>query len=328
MNSFIRTATGLVLVINNKPYTVESNHQNYTEIVDALRQKRWNDIPDLIAVARKLKAWAEGADEVDDEFQVDVDGGVILFKGEVVRGVIADRILDMYGDGFDVTPMTNFLANLYKNPSARAVEELYQWMENNGITITEDGHLLAFKRVRADFKSFYDGTTDNAIGSTPELPRNKVDDRSNNTCSYGLHFCSQAYLPMYQGGQGKVLLLKINPADVVSIPTDYNHAKGRACKYYVIDELKGDARVGIETHNVIPQPVITEQTNYNVSNAYKAGYQAGYKDGRGKKAQYASYDDSDFVDDDGDLDLDLDDDYAAGYEAGRAAGRAKAPKLY
>ena len=60
------------------------------------------------------------------------------------------------------------------------------------------------------------------------MPRNAVDDRRHNTCSTGLHFCSWAYLPHYHGAQGRVLVLKIDPANVVSIPSDYANAKGRA----------------------------------------------------------------------------------------------------
>ena len=33
------------------------------------------------------------------------------------------------------------------------------------------------------------------------------------------------------------MIVKINPRDVVSIPTDYNNAKGRACRYEVIGEV-------------------------------------------------------------------------------------------
>ena len=36
------------------------------------------------------------------------------------------------------------------------------------------------------------------------------------------------------------MILKINPADVVSIPTDYNGAKGRCCKYEVIAQVTGN----------------------------------------------------------------------------------------
>lgn len=320
MNSFIRTQTGLSLVIANKPYTVESGHQNYDEIVQALRDKRWSEIPDLINIASAVAKYVAETDTSGGDLEVDVLGGAVLFRGEPVRGVLVNRILDMAADGFDVTPMAKFLANLYANPSNKAVEQLYGWMEANGITITEDGFLLAFKRVRDDYKSFHDGTTDNSIGSTPELPRNKVDDRSEVTCSHGLHFCSHAYLPHYHGGSGRVLLLKINPADVVSIPTDYNNAKGRACKYLILDELKGDAREGIETHNVIPQPVITEQTDYNATDAYKAGYRAGYRDGRGKQARFKS---ADFT-----LWRGKEDEYERGYDAGRVDGRNKRPNLF
>jgi hypothetical protein len=40
-----------------------------------------------------------------------------------------------------------------------------------------------------------------------------------------------------------VMILKINPADVVSIPTDYDGAKGRCCAYEVVAEVVGDPAV-------------------------------------------------------------------------------------
>jgi acyl carrier protein len=324
MNSMLRTHDGMSLVIDNKPYTVQDRHQNYELIKQALREKRWSDIPNLINTAQQVKQYVEATLKTDQALEVDIENSTVTFRGEPVHGILVDRILDMAADEFDVTPMALFLANLYENPSNKAVEQLYDWMEANGITITEDGHLLAFKRVNHEFKSFYDGTTDNSIGTTPSLPRNKVDDRSEVTCSHGLHFCSQAYLPHYHGGQGKVLLLKINPRDVVSIPTDYNNAKGRACAYLILDELKGDARVGIEEHNVVPQAVVVSSDDVNKSNAYKEGYAAGYKDGRGKKASGTSY----AVQYAGDQQTGGGIDYAAGYTAGRQDGRAKKPNLY
>lgn len=329
MNSMLRTHDGMSLVIDNKPYTVQDRHQNYELIKQALREKRWSDIPNLINTAQQVKQYVEATLKTDQALEVDLENSTVTFRGEPVHGILVDRILDMAADEFDVTPMALFLANLYENPSNKAVEQLYSWMEANGITITEDGHLLAFKRVNHEFKSFYDGETDNSIGTTPSLPRNKVDDRSEVTCSHGLHFCSQAYLPHYHGGQGKVLLLKINPRDVVSIPTDYNNAKGRACAYLILDELKGDARVGIEEHNVVPQAVVLSSDDVNKSNAYKAGYAAGYKDGRGKKARGTSYNEDDYVDSDNSDDATNGrDEYVNGYEAGRLDGRQQRPNLY
>jgi hypothetical protein len=70
------------------------------------------------------------------------------------------------------------------------------------------------------------------------MDRNTVDDDQNRTCSTGLHFCSKEYLGSF-GGQ-RILILKINPRDVVSIPTDYNASKGRACRYEIADEIDKD----------------------------------------------------------------------------------------
>jgi hypothetical protein len=37
----------------------------------------------------------------------------------------------------------------------------------------------------------------------------------------------------------RVVIVKINPADVVSIPSDYKNTKGRCCRYEVIAEFEG-----------------------------------------------------------------------------------------
>jgi hypothetical protein len=79
------------------------------------------------------------------------------------------------------------------------------------------------------------------------MARNAVDDRSEVTCSQGLHFCSQEYLKSFSGDQ--IVVLKINPADVVSIPVDYNNTKGRCAAYQVIDVLsQEDFNKAMNTH--------------------------------------------------------------------------------
>ena len=42
--------------------------------------------------------------------------------------------------------------------------------------------------------------------------------------------------------------MKVNPADVVSIPTDYNNTKARVCQYEVIGELTHE-EAGLDTHS-------------------------------------------------------------------------------
>jgi hypothetical protein len=160
--------------------------------------------------------------------------------------------------------MIKFMDNLMLNPSKRAVDELYGFLEKHGNPITPDGKFLAYKKVRSDYKDVHSGTTLNKpaelldgndhvkmsfpMGQKGEvtvavvngvtvvsMPRNEVDDDKDRTCSYGLHFCAKDYLGHF-GGE-RVVIVKIDPADVVSIPADYNDAKGRACKYEVVGEI-------------------------------------------------------------------------------------------
>jgi hypothetical protein len=57
--------------------------------------------------------------------------------------------------GFDVSRYVKFLELLIQNPSSSSVNELWDFMENNNLPISEDGHLLAYKKVRFDFKDIY-----------------------------------------------------------------------------------------------------------------------------------------------------------------------------
>lgn len=327
-NSFIFTRGGLSVIIDNTPYSTESSHPNYDQIINALRAREWNKIPDLINVSKAVEQYVAD-NKATGNVRVDAEHGIVFYKEEAMHNTVTEQILSMMRDNFPIEPLCKFLDRLMLNPSKKTVDELYRWMAINGMTVDEEGYLIAYKRVQADFTSFHDSKTMNAVGTYVEMSRNAVDDRSENTCSTGLHFCSQAYLPHYCGGSGQVLLLQIDPADVVSIPTDYNSSKGRACCYFVLKALEGDARVNIETEDVLPQPVMMDTADVNKSDTYKSAYAIGYKDGRGKQKKVVKeryeYDSVDDEYDDSHKDLKDD---ADGYIDGYADGRAKKPKLY
>jgi hypothetical protein len=110
------------------------------------------------------------------------------------------------------------------------------FLEVNDMPITPDGHFLTYKAVTSDYKDFHTGKFDNSIGAKPEMPRHEVDDNRAITCSRGLHAANKDYASSF-GGTGHLMVCKVNPKDVVSIPNDYNNAKMRVSKYEVIDEV-------------------------------------------------------------------------------------------
>lgn len=159
-----------------------------------------------------------------------------------VEETIGKRLMRLYDNGQDVKAMLMFLGKLSRNPNWESIKDIYRFMDHNELPITDDGDIIAYKIVAPDYKDIHTGTMDNSVGSIVKMSRNAVEFNREQTCSSGLHFCSKEYLPQYGGffgdrSNGHVMVLKINPMNIVSIPTDYNNAKGRACEYEVIDEI-------------------------------------------------------------------------------------------
>jgi len=223
------------VMIDNRMRIIDSTHINYRAIrawfeinsnssLDELR--RLVDIPSFIAQVT--------------EGRVQVGDGEVRFDDKPIHGVISDRLVAMLRDGLPIQPLARFLDNLMNNPLETARDELYLWLEESKMPITPDGHFLAFKKVRSDFASYWDSRVSNKVGDVVEMDRDSVDPNRHQTCSAGLHFCSWSYLPHYCGNQGKVVVVKINPADVVAIPSDYDNAKGRTWRYLVVGEVPED----------------------------------------------------------------------------------------
>lgn len=227
---FLIQGKNIVVVIGNTSHTVNSTHIAYDKVKAAIKAGDWTTVLDCIEPKKAVINFGKG--------NVSIQGETIFWKDREMHSAMTKRLVQMIREDFPVEPMIAFMENLMDNPSKRAVDELYGFLEQNTLPITPDGHFLAYKKVRQDYKDVHSGTMDNSVGQVVEMERNMVDDDQNRTCSTGLHFCSRDYLNHF-GGE-RIVVLKINPRDVVSIPTDYNNSKGRACRYEVIDEIDKD----------------------------------------------------------------------------------------
>jgi len=217
----------IVVVIGSVSHTISSTHIAYERVKAAIKADDWETVESIIDPKQIVIEYGNG--------DIAIEGEKFFWKGQELHTSLTVRIIQMYQDGFPIEPMVNFMENLMLNPSKRAVTELYGFLEKGNLPITPDGYFLAYKKVKQDYTDCHTGTMDNSVGKVVEMERNMVDDDQNRTCSTGLHFCSREYLNHF-GGE-RVMILKINPRDVVSIPNDYNDTKGRACRYEVIDEI-------------------------------------------------------------------------------------------
>jgi hypothetical protein len=279
---YIIQGNNVTVVIGNKPHTISKTHITYNKVIDAIKASDWETVQSIIEPKKVVLDYGQG--------RVSIKGETLYWDGEEFNGTIAVRMINMLQEGFTIEPLVKFMENLFENPSKRSVDELYSFLEKNNLPITPDGHFLAYKRVREDYKDCHSGTMDNSPGQVLTMARNKVDDNQNNTCSYGLHFCSEGYLKHFGGS--RTVIVKINPRDVVSIPNDYNQTKGRACRYEVVgevgvnpdDEAEFNKSVQSNANNntyVAPKPV-TKEGSTDFYRGYTDGYEGERYRGSGK----------------------------------------------
>ncbi len=291
----------VVTVTNLQTGAVTQFFKNDTMYETALELVKTGQFAEVEKLSAKVAVSKFVSSDSESRVKVTIEGN----SGYVTIGdfktplhdVFVTRIIKMVADGFDNKPLLNFIANLYQNPSATAVNELFLFIEQNELPITEDGHLIAYKIVRADYTDIHSGTFNNRPGSICEMPRNQVDDNRQNTCSRGLHFCSRSYLSHYGNGRtDRCVLVKINPADVVSIPNDYNNAKGRTWRYEVVGEVEDGwidtlpntdytASSVVNSKGAEVAKEVVKESNRATGDSgrplltYFDGYKDGYKDG-------------------------------------------------
>ena len=231
--NFILGSDSLTVFVDGASYTINKQAKTYELVLQAVRSKDINVVRSAVNIKEIIVSSLNSAST-----DVRIEGASIFYKDREVTGLIASRVFEVIRLGLDVQPMVKFIENLMQNPSKHAVDELFGFLEACTLPITPDGHFLAYKRVREDYLDCHSGKIDNSVGSIPEMDRNAVDDDRNNTCSYGLHFCSFDYLKSFHGD--RIVIVKVNPKDVVSIPKDYNNSKGRTCRYEVVGESELD----------------------------------------------------------------------------------------
>lgn len=169
----------------------------------------------------------------DKDFEY-AEGGHVYYKNRKIPHGICSKILAFVDEELPFTPLLNFVKNLYLNPSMSAVEQLFDFLDHKNMPITPDGCFLAYKAVKSNFKDKYSGKFDNSIGNTVSIERNTVDDNRNAACSHGLHVGTIEYVKGYGSGSDVVVIVKVNPKDVVSVPVDHDCQKLRCCEYKVV----------------------------------------------------------------------------------------------
>ena len=241
MSSFsakINNGGTLTGVIDGRVLTVDSAHFNYNKLYQAFKDGDADSFLDLFDAINNVTAQVSAK----SGGKAELVGEVINYDGKPLHNEMTRRMIEILRSGEDISYLLLFIDNLMQNPSKRAIDESWAFLSHKNLPITTDGCFLAYKCVRENYLDKHSGTYDNRPGAVLEMARNAVDDNCNRTCSYGFHCGSLEY----SGPQGafwqtgdKVLIVKVNPKDIVSIPADHSAQKLRTCRYEVVDEYRG-----------------------------------------------------------------------------------------
>lgn len=233
--------------------TIPETHVSFQPIIDLLMSgkatdEEVRDLTDvLVTVARKMSALSE---------RVSIDGTDVYFDGDPLAGELTEVIKSLFAEGnTNFRPLVNFLEKAKQNPSQKSVDDLYRWIKKGDLVIDPDGDIIAYKGVGKDKNgvsqsihkgnAFVDGVEfhghiPNAPGTVVSMARSVVVDDPHIGCSVGLHAGTYDYAMQYLGWQNetRLILVKINPRDVVSVPVDEQDRKMRVARYTVLTEIE------------------------------------------------------------------------------------------
>jgi len=272
MKAHILTENSLTVVIGGKAHTMNNDHPAWHQAKEALSNEDWDRLEGLFDVEKAV------GDYLDADASIEVKNGGILYMGEHIHNLVVDKVLYFMKNGLPYKPLVKFLGKLMENPSRRAVNELYTFLEHKAMPITPDGNFLAYKGVTSEFEDFHTRSFDNSVGSVLEMTRNSVCDDANIGCSDGFHAGSHEYAKGYASSGGNLMVVEIDPRDVVSVPTDCDCQKLRTAKYKVVHHMETIERPldeGLNDHYGDYEDI--EENESEIIDDYNEGWYAGYR---------------------------------------------------
>lgn len=184
-------------------------------------------------------------------------------------------------DTLRIETYKNFWTLMSLNPDEKCRQNLYWFLEKNGLVISKHGFFVAYRNV--DPTSQEGIYTDNhthtfkiKVGEMVTMDRAQCDDNQEVTCSRGLHLGARTWLKHnYCGSIGLTCLC--NPADVCAVPHLDYYGKLRTCAYLPIDFCKFDSNGDVIPYDAkdgfdceyVPKVIYEGLTSNESSAAYR-----------------------------------------------------------
>lgn len=233
-NSLIISTDGTInAFINGQAYTLSPGGYYYPAALAAAKERDYAKLVEAIDLDKAVKNKSNG--------KVTFEDGVLRYNGAKIDNKLSRRVLELVSEGYKLDPFIKFMELCYQNPNPTVIDNLYDFMETTGIMLDEDGWVVGWKKVREDGYDYYSGTVLYEVGKTVKIDISECDLDSRKESSMGLHVGSRNYAEnLWHKGQGKLLLVRVNPEKVVCVPEYSSMEKLRACEIDVLEEFQID----------------------------------------------------------------------------------------
>ncbi len=185
-----------------------SSNPTFNDIVTLVKSGDIEKAVELVNVAKAINVASDG--------QIVNNGGVLNHDGVDLNDTVIDWLTsNMSRKDGSVQAVVNFLKKCNTNPSPGSIDMLWRFIKTNGLVLFHDGDFLGYRYVSDDLKDCHSNTYDNTPGQVCSMPREDVTYDPNRHCAPGLHVGAWSHVE----GKRNVIEVKVNPTDVVSVPT-------------------------------------------------------------------------------------------------------------
>jgi hypothetical protein len=175
--------TTLSVIVKGKTYTINREDAKYAQVLELALNNEEEELYKLLNVTSVIA----------ENLGIEITNGLVTYNGENLPKALNRMIITMYEQRLtNIQPLINFWNKLKLNPSYRPLNFLSEFIEANNVVINENGNLILYKIVgrtkeKDVFLDLYTHTFKHEFGVPVSMPRNKVDDNIDNTCSEGLN---------------------------------------------------------------------------------------------------------------------------------------------
>lgn len=224
-------------------------------------------------------------DNVTDTTITTEDGSIITFNESSITTEKAKYSLDLrslesfsvyaQANGYSIAPLIEKVSQSLDINDVESMKDLFTFLTKNNLPITVEGNILAYKVLYQSSTGLlydcYTKTIYQDIGDEVYMPRNFVTVDRSKHCSTGLHVCSIQYANWYKQGYCTLALVKVDPRDICSVPSD-TASKVRCCRYQILGLISEDELPAVFDGNLDAAPKYKELLNHAINEDYEGTY--------------------------------------------------------